>query len=209
MLFKQIIQKAVFLIFCIGIACAIGEFAAVVFVEKNSFKNVRQKLAYLQTTNRLHLQYPNHISAHDQEIGWHYLPNTHEDLITSEFTVRYDINSLGFRDAETQYFKTSSVFRVLALGDSFTFGEGVAYGRRYTEIIERALDNIEVINMGIQGYGLDQSMLLLEKRGFTFSPDLVLIFVNRPMLERCSLFFCSAYKPRFNLNEQGKNLILE
>ena len=98
----------------------------------------------------------------------------------------------------------------MALGDSYTFGEGVNYGSRYSEIIENALNNTEVINMGVWGFGLDQSFLQLQRDGINFNPDLVIVFLNQVYLVRCrSPFWLDAQKPRFILSEDKQSLLLQ
>lgn len=108
-------------------------------------------------------------------------PNAQAMAVTSDFRVWYKINSKGLRDEETLIVKTKK--RILALGDSFTFGEGVRYGKRYTEKIEE-LTGSEVINFGVPGYGVDASLARLESEGLAYEPDLVILFMNKVDLER-------------------------
>lgn len=81
-------------------------------------------------------------------------PNASGLSATSDFTVEYSINSKGVRDREYTYERPAGFVRFLALGDSFTFGEGVPYGRRFTDIPEERIDGIEIINMGVPGFGI-------------------------------------------------------
>lgn len=68
------------------------------------------------------------------------------------FGVDVDINSRGFRDAELPAAPEPGTARVALLGDSITFGWGVAYGDRFSEILERewAAEGhpVELINTG-------------------------------------------------------------
>ena len=48
----------------------------------------------------------------------------------------YRINSLGLRGPETTRSKPAGVFRVLALGDSFTFGAGVRAEHAWPAVLE-------------------------------------------------------------------------
>ena len=72
-----------------------------------------------------------------------------------------------------------SVFRVLALGDSCTFGVGVNDTETWPsqlEAISRARGlKLEVINAGVPGYTAFQGRRYLEKEGLILEPDMVLV----------------------------------
>ena len=105
-------------------------------------------------------------------------PNASGLSATSDFTVEYSINSKGVRDREYTYDRPLGVTRFVALGDSFTFGEGVPYGKRFTDIPEEKLDDIEIINMGVPGIGIYQELLQFMFEGRKYRPDYVLLFLN-------------------------------
>ena len=97
-----------------------------------------------------------------------------------EFEVR--TNSLGFRDVEHRRDKPDGVFRILALGDSFTFGIGAAYEDSFLVRLEQRLNArpgshpvVEIIKAGMPRYWPEAEALLLERIGVTFEPDLVLV----------------------------------
>jgi hypothetical protein len=75
--------------------------------------------------------------------------------------IGYRLNRLGWRDDEFVPFR--KVGNALALGDSFTFGIGVAGEKRYTELLERAFLGLDVWNLGVMGYAPDQYLLLAER----------------------------------------------
>lgn len=149
------------------------------------------------------------ISRADTYLGWSFNPSSRGSLYTSDFYVEYSINSEGLRDKEISLNKPSGEFRILALGESTVFGQGIDYGRRFTEIIEDALENVEVVNFGVWGFGADQSLLFLERDGFKFQPDLVILFVFSDFFERCKFISkIGSLKPRFipNQNKNGIEL---
>ncbi|MDP7421345.1 MAG: hypothetical protein QGH40_05685 [bacterium] len=90
-------------------------------------------------------------------------------------------NSLGLRNEEIGQ-KSAGENRVLVLGDSATFGDGVQAEDTYSERLEGFLkqrlkkETIEVVNAGIIGYSSLQSLLLLESLGPVIQPDVVLVF---------------------------------
>jgi hypothetical protein len=103
---------------------------------------------------------------------------------TSDFSVIYQINSDGWRDREHKLTKAPGVVRAIALGDSFTFGEGVEYGRRFSDIPQAHFRNLEILNFGVPGFGLDQALVALVHNGFTYAPDAVILFLNWPLARR-------------------------
>jgi hypothetical protein len=102
----------------------------------------------------------------------------------AEGRVEYRINNLGFRGPDIAFEKPANVRRILCLGDSFTFGEGVRESDAWPRQLETLLGaNTQVINAGIQGYDLDSEGLLLLLHGRPLKPDVVIIgfFMNDAM----------------------------
>jgi len=98
----------------------------------------------------------------------------------------YRINSLGFRGAETTREKFAGTVRIIGIGDSFLFGEGVRERDTLLAVLQRRLDenygptSFEVLNLGAGGYDTRAEVALLAKRGMSLDPDLVVIcfFLN-------------------------------
>ncbi len=86
----------------------------------------------------------------------------------AEYKTFIKTNSEGFRDSEHNLKKPKGVFRIIVLGDSFTYGLGVEAEETYSKILEKILNEAsvrrdiryEVFNMGIAGIGT------LEERDF-------------------------------------------
>jgi len=140
-------------------------------------------------------------------------PGAEDVLSTSDFTATYTINSKGLRDREISPKRTGEEFRILAFGESTLFGEGVNYGFRLSEVVEQALEGVEVINMGVPGFGLDQSLLQLGISGFESNPDAGIIFIfSSDYLYRCmdiAIPGSLTAKPRFVLNNDKNGVILQ
>lgn len=118
------------------------------------------------------LDYPD-VFQKDRELFWRLRAS---QVVTSKFfegkTCR--INSLGLRGAEVSKVKTKR--RVLALGNSCTFGWGVSYQDTYTQHVNALLgDAFEVINAGIPGYSSFQGKRFFERELIYLHPDIVLI----------------------------------
>jgi len=167
-----------------------------------------KKIKYMED-RLLHRSGPR-IGSYEEELGWGVKPNTEQRVVTSDFDVTYSINSQGLRDKEINFHKPDKEFRIVAMGESMVFGDGIDYGKRFTEIIEQMLNNVEVVNMGVQGFGMDQAFLLLSRNGFRYRPDAVMLFIHEDFLERCKDFLRSdVFKPRFILNGHKNTLILQ
>lgn len=90
------------------------------------------------------------------------------------------INSHGLRDRERTWNKPMGVFRILAVGDSFTFGLGLDIEDTYVKQIEYALKkeglNVDVINGGVIGYNLWQILEYVKNKGIKYEPDIIVYF---------------------------------
>ncbi|MCA1621267.1 MAG: GDSL-type esterase/lipase family protein [Acidobacteria bacterium] len=109
-------------------------------------------------------------------------PNFVSRAVTKEYECEYRNNSLGFRDVEHAREKPEGVFRILVLGDSFTYGTGVAFEETYARRLESMLNGragrhstVEVINAGVYRYFPEAERILLERYGVNYSPDLVVV----------------------------------
>ena len=96
-------------------------------------------------------------------------------------TLTYRINSLGFRGPETTVAKPPGTFRIVGLGDSFTFGEGVRQEDTFLAVLQAELGaGTEVLNFGVLGYDTEAEVNLLRFEALRFEPDLVVLclFMN-------------------------------
>lgn len=134
------------------------------------------------------------------EIGIRYLnsymghypqkdPVLHHSLVSqaklhtsnNEFDVTYQINSYGLRDKEYPLEKPKDVYRILMLGDSYTFGIGNNLEDIFSKVLEKDLNakskekKIEVINGGCSSYSPLLEYLFLIYKGLALNPDLVIL----------------------------------
>jgi len=106
-----------------------------------------------------------------------------EEIVSSVDRAQVPIrtNSLGLRSAEVVQPKPAGAFRILALGDSVTFGWGLrgedAYPSQLTSLLAtlRPNQDFEVVNAGVSGYGTWQQALWLEETGLALQPDVVIV----------------------------------
>jgi len=100
-----------------------------------------------------------------------------------EEKIEYYINSDSLReDREYEVEKPDSTFRIVTLGDSFTFGAAVHLQDNYPKQLETLLNNhkcdniqnFEVINLGVRGYDIEYAAERYMLRGEKYNPDLIL-----------------------------------
>jgi lysophospholipase L1-like esterase len=98
-----------------------------------------------------------------------------------EFTEVSHTNALGLRGAAVAA-KALGEQRVLALGDSFTYGHGVQDAEAYPAVVETLLrargHDLQVLNAGVPGYSTDQSYTYALRDGLALEPDVVLLGVH-------------------------------
>lgn len=98
-----------------------------------------------------------------------------------------ETNSLGMRDVEPLDPLGPNDARIVAIGDSVTFGMHVQGRETWPEVLESRMNSgsepelartrrrYEVLNMGVSGYSTYDEALLVRYGAMTLSPDLVII----------------------------------
>ena len=120
---------------------------------------------------------PPNLGQFDEIYGWSLKPLSHGTSNRTGYEIEYRINSKKLRDDETTYEKPEGTFRIVLIGDSLTFGFGVPIEKHFSTLLEGYFEEVEVINMGVGGFGVDQELLSLRSEGFRYEPDLVLAYV--------------------------------
>jgi hypothetical protein len=120
---------------------------------------------------------PTKIGRFDPLLGWSLQPGASGVSMATGRAVEYRINAQGLRGDETPIQKLQGIFRILLVGDSRSFGFGVPIEQHFSHLLEGYFKNVEVINLGVGGYGVDQELLSLRYNGLKFAPDLVIAYV--------------------------------
>jgi hypothetical protein len=100
---------------------------------------------------------------------------------TSEYTSWIEVNSKSLRGAEIDYPKPAGEYRILVVGDSFTFAEQVNQQETFTQRLEDRLNaessglHYRVLNAGSNGWATANEAVYLTKEGVRFRPDLVIV----------------------------------
>lgn len=112
-------------------------------------------------------------------ITWELIPGARS---ASYIGVPVAINSLGLRDRELTVPKPPGTVRILAVGDSVTFGYGVALEDTFPKLLEARLNagasgptRYEVVNAGVEATGLDQYYHFVESSAAALEPDALLV----------------------------------
>lgn len=94
-----------------------------------------------------------------------------------------DTNSLGLRGPEIS--QAAPGPRVIALGDSYTYGHDLEYPASYPALLEKKLEGgeafgpaVEVVNAGVPGYNVDQAYALMVGRLLGLDPDWVILVIE-------------------------------
>ena len=150
------------------------------------------------------------VCRHHPVLGWHHIPDQEGFVERRQYRTRVKINHLGLRDKDYGYHRQPGKQRILVLGDSFVWGMGVEMEQAFTEVMERRLDHVEVINAGVPAYGTDQALLWLETEGWRYQPDLVilLLYFDDVLQNTLDILYETMPKPRFVLHECG-SMVLE
>ncbi len=145
--------------------------------------------------------------VYDAELGWNVLAN---------LETPWEIIRNGIRDEKVYSFKKpKNTVRMVAFGDSFTYGEECSNKSTWEKFLNDS-GNIEVLNFGVPGYGLDQAHLRYLKEGQKYETDYVLIgFIAEDANRQVNTFryFYTPYewywsKPRYYL-DSGQLKLLE
>ncbi|GAB4318602.1 MAG: hypothetical protein Kow0059_12200 [Candidatus Sumerlaeia bacterium] len=128
----------------------------------------------------LEIRYPNNIP--DPVLPFRPKPGFRHIYRSPEFVHEERHNSMGYRDVEHRRNKPAGTFRILALGDSLTWGAGAAFEETFLVRLEQMLNArtgrhppVEIIKAGIYAFFPEPERLLLEHEGLAFQPDLVMV----------------------------------
>lgn len=141
---------------------------------------------------------------HDEALGWSVLPDLDfERRNASGGLWRVKTNREGGRSALE--FDEQALRRILIVGDSFAFGEGVDIEDRFDMKPAMQVDGWSSVNLGVMGYGTDQQ--LIAARAHTDSLQrgdaLVLVTNHNDFVDNLRRAHSGRAKPWFEL-ENGE-----
>lgn len=116
----------------------------------------------------------------DPSKGYRLSENYRGEHKQAEYSIKINTNSLGLRDSEYGK-KSAGKFRILVLGDSMTFGSGVAIADTWPKVLEKKLNKgspqteWEVINAAVPGYGPEHFKVYLKEICANYEPDYIIV----------------------------------
>lgn len=108
----------------------------------------------------------NAIAGYDSELGWSYVPNRTTNVRFGRMAegVAVHINGIGARVVAAGAQHDPSAPSVVFVGCSFTFGHGLPYQETFVGRLASLPDfRYQAVNLGVQGYGTDQALLILQR----------------------------------------------
>jgi len=130
-------------------------------IYKNSISQLHQRLIRLYLKNDTYI-------IHNKELGWTLRPDTDRD--------GYRINAQGIRgNREYDYAPRPGKVRISAFGDSFTFCDEVKNHETWEYQLEQQNPELEIINFGVSGFGVDQAWMRYLNYGRKFNSEFVFI----------------------------------
>jgi lysophospholipase L1-like esterase len=132
---------------------------------------------------------------YDPIAGWDGIPSIRRQVRSVTFTH----NSMGLRGPELSAEKGIGTTRVLVLGDSQAYGNELPDDQTISSHVSAGGGSLEGINLGISGYGIDQSLLRFVARGLPLKPDYAafVLFPENDLAEITSANNWGAEKPVF------------
>jgi lysophospholipase L1-like esterase len=111
-------------------------------------------------------------------MGWELTPNFEGPLTFDNGNNVRKYDAEGFLAYDTAQIADSKTPRIVAIGDSNTYGWGVPAEATWVEVLDRALPRANVINLGVPGYSSFQGYRRLLKHGDRLHPAVLIASFN-------------------------------
>jgi len=112
----------------------------------------------------------------DEIIGYRLSPNYSGVQSSYHRLVEINTNSKGLRDFREYTYEKGDKQRILVLGDSYSFGNAVELEDSYVELLRQSFnEEVEIINTGVSGYGINNEYLYFINEGLRYNPDIILL----------------------------------
>ncbi len=156
--------------------------------------------------------------AADPVTGHMHRPNV-EGWYREEGEAYIRMNSAGLRDREHAAAKPAGVVRILVLGDSYAEALQVPMEKTFWAVLEQGLNDcgafgsntVEVINLGVSGFGTAQELLALRTWGWAYRPDVILLafLTANDFADNLKELSPTSSPPRPYFTPKGTNLVLD
>ena len=145
----------------------------------------------------------------DELLGWTIGPSRE----SSDGLYASSAEGLRSASAGVRLSERAGARRVALVGDSYTFGLEVPYEQSWGHLIEAPLgEDVQILNFGVDGYGVDQSYLRYHRDVRPWHPELVVFgFINQDFYRDMTVYTFIDFpewgfpfsKPRFVAAEGG------
>jgi lysophospholipase L1-like esterase len=115
----------------------------------------------------------------DPQLPYRMRPGVETDVRDFHVTV----NAHGLRGPDFPTHPAPGVRRILVLGDSVAFGEGLRVDQAFPALLEKELDRsqpgrFDVVNAGVEGYNTVAELAYLERTGLGLDPQTIVVCFN-------------------------------
>jgi hypothetical protein len=154
-----------------------------------------QPLAAPRASGGLHLERIGFPASYDAGLGFVPTPGATADF--DLWKIRMTVTDDGLRSNGTPPPRGTPI---LAVGDSFTFGDDVDDDATWPAQLEQQLGR-PVVNGGVFGYGLDQMVLRAERLLDRIPADVLITSIISDDIQRCEFSYRYGWKPYFRVDE--------
>jgi len=153
---------------------------------------------------RPHMRNRVYFAEPDALLGWRNRPGLAGPYGGDEFVTWVTINPDGQRGPSHPRARVAGKRRIAVLGDSQTWGDGVADGETFVALLDR--DDTEMLSFATPGWGTDQQLLELDNEAARYAPDVVVLatFVGNDLADNANRGSFQYPKPYFTLEDDGR-----
>lgn len=201
----QLKTHRLILILIVFIELILGSIFLYKYYQQIKYKKEQEQLKKISFIDKENLTFP---EKSELKYYWELQPNT--TVISQQdwlgYKVTYTHNSDGLNERfDYEIEKPANTFRIITLGDSFTYGANVNTPDNWSEQLEDMLNNnqtidnnlkFEVINLGVSGFDVAYLIKRYQDIGAKYKPDLIIWFesgsgfsrlneVEQPITQNC------------------------
>lgn len=144
------------------------------------------------------------------EIGFRFLPDSPKPIASAARPYQYFLpeHNEGRHDYAHSPTKPAGNFRIIVIGDSFTYGDKMQFYDTFSKRLERMLNlneqqrKVEVLNWGKPGYSTMHEIVQVRRAVTEYNPDLILLQVTLNDLDAVPYRVSHSYQ-----NSQGQIIL--
>ena len=156
------------------------------------------------------------VMAYDGILGWTVAPSRSNKTglyFSSAEGLRSPRAGMSFADLRTRHSDGSqqpASVRIALIGDSMTFGDEVRCEESWGHALEALLQpHTQVLNFGVNAYGLNQALLRYEKDARSWKPQIVVIGITSTMIKRDNNIYPFLQNPEWGFPFARPRLVMK